>query len=139
MNEIKKKNLLEKGKLFQLFRKIKTIRKKKHILILFIFQFIKLMIPYNETFSNYTPVSLCEIPQTVETYYDFFQCYKYFVQIHLTRSLIEILLSIGTSLANALVILCLILKPKKTIFDQIIFGHSNYLFKLKRLYSKIKI
>jgi len=79
----------------------------------------------NKILLNHTNMSQCEIPQTFETYYEFFQCYKYFVSINLTRSVIEIFLSIGTSLANALVIVCLILKPNKTIFDQIIFGHSR--------------
>jgi hypothetical protein len=86
------------------------------------------MVIYNNTTLSYRNSSFenCLIHQTFGTYEEFFECYKYFVSINITRSIIEILLSIGTSLANALVIICLILKPKKTIFDQIIFGHSMF-------------
>ncbi len=86
------------------------------------------MVVYNNTTLSFSNNSFenCLTRQTFGTYEEFFECYKYFVSLNVTRSIIEILLSIGTSLANALVIICLILKPKKTIFDKIIFGHSMF-------------
>ena len=74
---------------------------------------------YNSSLNN------CYTPQTFDTYYDFFQCYKFFVKQYVTTTILEILICIGTSVANFLVIVCLLFKSKKTIFDQIIIGHGK--------------
>ena len=82
------------------------------------------------TSTIYNNTSSCLIPKTFGTYEEFFECYKFFVSLNVTKSVMEILLSVLTSLANTLVIVCLVFKPKMNIFDQIIIGHSKLVLKL---------
>ena len=79
--------------------------------------------------SNETNVFLyCETPQTFTSLNEFYTCYKYFASNSVTSTSFQIFLCVGTVIANLLIYLLLMLKPEKTVFDQILIGHSKFFY-----------
>ena len=70
--------------------------------------------------------SLCLIPHTTASIEEFIHCYKFFFKKNVSVALIEIILIIGTVLANLTVGLLIYKhsKRKLTCFDQILIGHA---------------
>ena len=75
--------------------------------------------------TNYSTDIFCLTPQAFTTFEDFSLCYQYFFMNAPTRAILEILLCLGTVVTNTTVIICLLLKPKLSLFDQILIGHGK--------------
>jgi hypothetical protein len=85
------------------------------------------MIFNNNTFFNSTNFSSlnCTTPQYFTSLGDFFDCYNLLISENVLAATGQIVLGVLSALLCVLVTILLIIKPKKNIFDDILFGHCE--------------
>ena len=77
---------------------------------------------------NYTFLSStlnCSTAQYFSVFSDFFECYKELVSQNVLGAVGQIFLGVMTLIACVLVLILLLIKPHKTIFDTILLCHSK--------------
>ena len=67
----------------------------------------------------------CTTPQYFTSLGDFFDCYNLLISENVLAATGQIVLGVLSALLCVLVTILLIIKPKKNIFDDILFGHCE--------------
>ena len=75
-------------------------------------------------YGNQSNVTSCDIPHTVASWYEFWNCYYYFMQLNLYRGIFGLSLSALATFFNAVVIYLILFNSMSwSLFDDILLGH----------------